>query len=227
MTVDRPVIVSGPMVLALLREASEQGTGKSMTRRLAWRLVDVWDNHTRHPSLWQRVKPGGRLWVKETHYRLGHWRRDGNTKSGNQRWRFRPAVAVKTKVRFDLDGVPPRMVGRKRNRTIIQWWKRPSIFMPRDLSRLTLVVTATKIEPLQSISEQDCEREGLVWARREQIWGVKVMDGYSPFGLTADECFMNLWCDLHGPSAWADNPEVVALAFTVHEQNIDAMKEAA
>jgi hypothetical protein len=34
--------------------------------------------------------------------------------------------------------------------------------------------------------------------------------------------FANLWNSLHGPDAWATNPEVVALTFRVAKGNIDA-----
>jgi hypothetical protein len=105
--------------------------------------------------------------------------------------------------------------------------KRTAIHMPRWASRLTLIVTETKVEPVRELSEQDGEREGLVWVPSQKIWGVELKEGYAPYGLSAQECFMNLWCDLHGPQAWADNPEVVALTFAVHKRNIDSMKGAA
>ena len=66
---DVPIIFSAPMILALLREAAEPGTGKSMTRRLAWsKPLEHHDPSvagTVHATPWQSVKPGDRLWVKE------------------------------------------------------------------------------------------------------------------------------------------------------------------
>ncbi len=241
---DIPIIFSKPMILALLAGR------KTMTRRLAWREVElkatsrempknaVVDPRSKTlraqtPSPWQRVKSGDRLWVKETHYRLGHWYRDGRTKTGKQRWRFRAALAVKYKVRFDLDGVPPRMVGKKRTRTIIQWWKRPVIFMPRDLSRLMLGIAATKIERLREISEHDCEREGIYSKVIGVNEGAKTLAGRRVFfngvegedaaEYTARRSFELLWTQINGAESWDTNPDVVALTFAVHQQNIDAM----
>ena len=83
---------------------------------------------------------------------------------------------------------------------------RRSIHMPRWASRLTLVVTAARVERLQEITRTDAEAEG--FSRHP-----------------ADDAicdFSELWEELHGPGAWDDNPEVVPITFTVHRRNIDA-----
>jgi hypothetical protein len=113
-----------------------------------------------------------------------------------------------------LDGVPNTDAG-------IRW--RPSIHMPRRVSRLTLDVTAVKIERLQEITEDDARAEGVLY--------VPGHGDLSPAELSADPGYSNylncrlgfwaLWDTLHGPGAWAQNPEVVALTFAVHELNID------
>jgi hypothetical protein len=36
-----------------------------------------------------------------------------------------------------------------------------------------------------------------------------------------------VWTLVNGAEAWTANPEVVALTFTVHKRNVDAMKDAA
>ena len=81
----------------------------------------------------------------------------------------------------------------------------PSIHCPRWASRLTLVVTAVKIERLQKISVEDEQAEGLD---------------------TTAEAFDMVWDHLYGPGSWNANPEVVALTFEVHKKNIDQMGEA-
>lgn len=194
---DLPIIFSAPMIQALLREVEAPGTGKIMTRRLAWTIKTKnlhvvalgWemgpDNKLRRPSSWRRVKPGDRLWVRENFYVEGG--DDGNG--------FGYAA--------DLDPIhgPPRLT--------------PCIHMPRHLSRLTLIVTATKIERLQEISEEDAVVEGAELketARRHLIWHASYR-----------AAFAALWNSLHGLASWDANPEVVALTFTVHKQNIDAL----
>lgn len=99
---------------------------------------------------------------------------------------------------------------------------RPSIHMPRWASRLTLAVTGVKIERLQAITEADALAEG-VRHLGGHFEGCYVIDG-TPImsGVSAAECFGNLWLDLHGEDAWAQNPFVVAITFRVVKANIDS-----
>lgn len=204
---DHPIIFSAPMVLALLAGR------KTQTRRLAWRdplpvpddARDYWlargakvsgadDTDTRlawMPSPWQRVKPGDRLWVREN-------------------WKPVPASAYRcsegvqqTPNPGDPDEAAVYGAGWDRSTGGAPW--RPSIHMPRWASRLTLSVTDVRVQRLQEISEADAEAEGFV--------SIGVDD--------PGRWFANLWNSLHGPDAWAANPEVVALTFTVAQRNID------
>jgi hypothetical protein len=74
-------------------------------------------------------------------------------------------------------------------------------------------VGATKIEPLQAISEADARAEGV---------GLAVA-GTSPDGpiKTHRTAFVRLWGELHGTESWLSNPEVVAISGKVIAQNID------
>jgi hypothetical protein len=89
---------------------------------------------------------------------------------------------------------------------------RPSIFMPRGASRITLVVTDVRPERLQDISEGDAEREG--------VDGPSCSD--EAYGWYPSGSFRDLWISLNGKRpgcSWADNPWVWVLTFERVELN--------
>lgn len=197
---DRPIIFSAPMVRALLAGR------KTMTRRLAWRasLVDTPGNVRarrvgylfQQASPWQRVKPGDRLWVRESLALHGA---------------FGLPLSEAPQVRPDGERVWSYVVDDVPNRS----GGRPSVHMPRWASRLTLVVTAVRVEPLHAISLADIRAEGMT-----------ALIDWHPLHFDATDAWRKLWTELHGRESWSANPEVVVLAFTVHRQNIDAMERA-
>lgn len=215
MTRDIPVLMSAPMVRATLDDR------KTMTRRLAWldaKKAPVIVEGTMGigykighkgqimlPSRWQIIKPGDRLWVREI-FRLsynydmfddvlGRVPRPSDVPAGS-------AIDYLATHDCELNGKT-----------------RSSIHMPRWASRLTLVVTATKIERLQDISEADATAEGA-----EIFYGPPFDPAHAP---TNRRRFELLWRHLHGPEAWDANPEVVAVSFRVHKCNVDQMPGAA
>jgi hypothetical protein len=224
---DIPIIFSGPMVRALLDGR------KTMTRRLAWRPDEVFQDgtvSTWKTSPWQKVKPGDRLWVRESilqslvsnQYPSGEW--ESSWSSEKIEYLADEPTPQKRFLRPDTYGSP--------------WMQsRPSIHMPRWASRLTLTVTATKIERLQDISEEDAQAEG---ARRFDSIPLDPVDCVLPDladrwsmenPATTGAClasarlaFANYWIKLHGRESWDANPEVVALTFIVAKANIDAVK---
>ena len=105
---------------------------------------------------------------------------------------------------------PDALAGRMQPRPFQAGWASP-IHMPRWASRLTLTVTAVKVERLQDISEEDAEAEGCAPVQ------VPPDGGSAPHV----EGYRDLWNSLHGSDAWAANPWVAALTFTVEQRNID------
>jgi hypothetical protein len=225
---DHPIIFSAPMILALLAGL------KTMTRRLlyterkakdclvtgATRLIGHpprsfgrWPNSTPAHywalSGWERVKPGDRLWVREG-LTLG---------ATSNAWKYRADDALISMTWPDHRVAQMVAWAHHQERESV-----PSIYMPRWASRLTLVVTATKIEPVRDISEADAIAEGIDRRNHSAKWP----DG-SPgvIGNVARRNFATLWENLHGAGSWRGDSEVVALSFRVHRQNIDSMKEAA
>ena len=150
--------------------------------------------------------------MREAHYRFGTWRKNGTTKTGKQRWHFKAVDGV---VMFPDKPPPDWQIGTQKDRgnPVGRWWKRPSIFLPRAASRLIYIVTATKIERVQAISEADAMAEGVE----------PVVAGTMK---TYRAAFVRLWADLHGAASWLDNPEIVALTFVVDRRNIGAQGAA-
>ena len=198
---DIPILMSGPMVQAILREIRAPGTGKTMTRRLAERFVPA--KHPPagmegkvgeyRPTRWVKVQPGDRLWVRET------W---GHTGSGI--WTVQSAMNAyggNVVYRADDDGA------------LTGWF--PSIHMPKLFSRLTLLVTATRTEQLQDINEEDARAEGMERPILPHWPG-------HPFG----SAFRGTWQSLHDKPGhrWDDNPQVAAVSFRPVLANIDALK---
>lgn len=211
---DLPILYSGPMVRALLEDR------KINTRRLAWRKPsDEFVEHVaqaaagvphsieRKPTIWQRVRPGDRLWVRET------W----CDPEGDHRAVYRADLSPGQEKEA-------RQLARAYPKGNQPW--RSSIHMPRWASRLTLIVTATKIERLQEISIRDAIHEGIDLGMCSCDGDALVRDTRRCPKNVHDD-WISLWDSLHGSGAWDANPEVVALSFTVHRCNIDRMDRAA
>lgn len=167
------------------------------------------------------------MWVRENFWQYGQWRRiRDDRRIKDDRYLFEPMSFNGGNLIFAAD-TPVFLNDQPRGKfaqTEPAWHLRPNIFLERKNSRLTLAVMATKIEPVQKISEDDARAEGM----GEPYLG----DGDPPFTEQAVQVsrvmqFRNLWRTLHGADAWDANREVVAISFTVHRCNIDAMKEAA
>ena len=201
---ERPILFSAPMVRALL-----DGT-KTQTRRVvkaqppAYTFkVSTWHHPDPRPHFyaWQKLPhetammadgwcypcpygaPGDRLWVRETHMDLG-------------------ACYL---YRADADA--------ERERTLVapgQWW-RPAIHMPRAASRITLEVTAVRVERLQDISEADAVAEGIERSG-ECNWRDYLDHPYNNF-TSARRSYRSLWESINGPGAWDAKPWVWVVEF--------------
>ncbi|WP_304615869.1 hypothetical protein [Paracoccus sp. (in: a-proteobacteria)] len=91
---------------------------------------------------------------------------------------------------------------------------RPSVHMPRWASRITLHITDVRVQRLQDISRGDAMSEGCPFPNMQN-------------GPDPRDWFRDLWNSLHGPDAWAANPWVCALTFTVQRGNIDQVAACA
>lgn len=157
---ERPILFNSEMVRAILEGR------KTQTRRVCklegydgGELYEVRDGIL-YPvlDLCPYGKPGDRLWVRETHYLFGKWIKNGKTKTGRQKWKFK----CLRKEALYLDN-PPATISTKK--TDLGWFKRPSIFMPRWASRIILETTEIRVERVQEISEEDATAEGVAFTK--------------------------------------------------------------
>jgi len=188
---ERPILFSGPMVQAILDGR------KTMTRRVCKYQPSV--SVRKAGSMWgikggdalwhfgHKIvscpygQPGDRLWVRETFGvctfcgKVGAYRATPTGECGDACWAC--------------------------NRTIEKW--KPPIFMPRWASRITLEITAVRVERLKDITVEDAQAEGV-----------------TPLGVEGDgrrwrAAFRELWdsLNLKRGYGWDANPWVWVLSF--------------
>jgi hypothetical protein len=206
---DRPIVFSAPMVRALLDGR------KTQTRRFVKGVppqpeADCHERHQKkHPAPYLDSYCSARKTQANPRGmsdRWCWWQVDDRCCLPQFRVPFVPGDRLWVREAFSLDhsGAAICWFWADGNPEFGDWTKpKPSIHMPRWASRLTLTVTAVRVERLQDITEDDAAAEGM--ARPMAI---------SDFGA--------MWESIHGPGAWDTNPWVVAVTFTVAQGNIDA-----
>lgn len=197
---ERPILFSGPMVRAILDGR------KTQTRRVVKADVPAEayaddDDHSgdgwwRHICKCPYGIPGDRLWVRET------W----HTNNTEEVVHFRADYPGCDPFNEDECGEDCSLVGEK--------W-RPSIFMPRSASRITLEITDVRVERLQEISEADAIAEGMERTGGCRYWLSEERNDAKNRNVrtTARECFGDLWKMLNGPDSWDANPWVWVVEF--------------
>lgn len=193
---ERPILFSGPMVRAILDGRKTQ-TRRVM--RVGW-----------HPSHGldgcPYGKPSDRMWVRET------W-------AGVRVGRYAPIFYRASCAGDECDFVDPRDDSISRVK-IAKW--RPSIYMPREASRITLEVIEVRAQRLHEISDSDARAEGVVPGRiaadedgPERIgYVLGDDDGGCVLYPTEGDAFAVGWDTLNGERApWSSNPWVWAITF--------------
>lgn len=244
---DHPILFSGAMVSAILREIEQPGTGKTQTRRIlksarvlatpespAFTLIGKdMERALQNAAKFRRMDSNGWFWESDAfewqapHTRTG-WLAHIGYAPGDRLW---VREAWKTHASYD-DLSPSEMGGDEIIRyeadgSYQTWgWANPtklgraraSIHMPRWASRITLIVEDVRVQRLQEISEEDAQDEG-----------VEVdSDGWRDYLMPATQCcgtakasFITLWESINGPASWDTNPWVSAYTFRPILANID------
>lgn len=223
---ERPILFSGAMVRAIIAGR------KTVTRRVVKPQPDGWLGGfgatdatgapverfpVRHRARDAEIveitcpygAPGSKLWVRETHalvctvedvechctddtkHRVEYRADTGNAHPGD--WPH------------GEDGAPK--------------WK-PSIFMRREHSRLSLEITAVRVERLHDISDEDVAAEGItaevcVDLVRTVPGSVKALRSVSMTAIetSARERWRVVWTLINGAESYAANPWVFAISF--------------
>lgn len=202
MCYDYPVFLTEPCVRGILEGR------KTRMRQLAWEragpLVPI-------PSLWQAIGPGTRLWLQEP------WS-VGQRRTGAVQLRYASDAASRWLP--DPDQILPA------------WTPPAAAAMPRWASRLTLLVTGTRLEALWDIQADPAEAvaEGCACDGDGYLGGEDPETDAPKRFPDAVSAFRDRWDGRHGQvpgRRWKDNPTVVVVGFLTHRCNIDALEQAA
>lgn len=217
-TKDSPILMSAPMVRATLA-----GT-KSQTRRAVKhpllkdlsRIIncgDGWwgDEEGEVQARCPYGQPGDRLWVREA------WSHDAESLD---------QCRASAEDAMGGGAYGPYYRATEVAPDTLSW--KPSILMPRWVSRITLLITSVRVERLQNISEADAMAEGIERLPAPVIDGgwsgpnrftLKGMGSGACAGLvswnapTATELYQRLWTEINGPESWDANPWVWVVEF--------------
>lgn len=210
-TKERPILFSGPMVRAILA-----GT-KTQTRRVvkpphSWVTPYADGDKAKAFELFHAEVTGG-FWIAADlnwdtgdHWQCGDERLSPNYLPGDRLW-VKETFAETDNGRFyradgeeflDADG------------GIFSGPWKPSIFMPRWASRLTLEITSVRVERLQDITEEDAIAEGV----EKLSHGFRDYSGKLDAQLgQATTSYATLWESINGSGSWNVNPWVWAIEF--------------
>src|SRR5437870_66943 len=101
---------------------------------------------------------------------------------------------------------------------VVDRW-RPSIFMPRFASRISLEIKRIRVERLQDISEDDAEAEGVspeTDESEDDVLAARFLNGHDNGHYPDGDCvthYRHLWEKINGKGSWDTNPFVLAVDF--------------
>ncbi len=206
---ERGILFSAPMVRALLAGTKTQtrrvvkpqpfpvGDDGGKHAHFAWRggmyALRMYPSNSTVLKHCPYGRPGDRLWVRET------WR---PIATSHQTW---------TSVLYAADNAlldrPYFSAKLGRDRWV------PSLHMPRVASRITLEITAVRVERLQEISDADAIAEGIEPGTSPGYWKLYGRDANGDMDRSPRIAYRSLFESINGPGSWDANPWVWVLEF--------------
>lgn len=196
---ERPILFSAPMVRACRREVDP----KTQTRRTSG-LKKI----NAEPDAWEYCYAGGVDSAWHTFTRMHVSGTDDVLKircpygvAGDRLW---------TRECFSTEWTQGSMEGAVYRADELMWdadyrW-RPSIHMPRSISRDTLDVISVRPERLHCVTESDAVAEGIMLlGNMKDGDGFGVAEGDRDLSETARDAYGTLWEEINGPGSWSKN----------------------
>ena len=217
--IERPILFNADMVRAILdgqktqtrrilkiqQPSSDHSLLRVMSKKsesYCWGIRSKIDESMVLPSSCSPIftPPSGRLWVRE------YYRPIFGQTCGLIAVDYKADPAEKWERLGDKLGTPEK-------------W-RPSIHMPRSMSRITLEITNVRVERLQDITDEDAIAEGVYQRTFNDpdipfLVGERRSDGFETVlipGVARAE-FLSLWADIYGQKSLDSNPWIWVIEF--------------
>lgn len=226
---EHPILFSGPMVRAILEGR------KTVTRRVVKEELPAKTDATkRSPYGFYRDRDTGLFkvlgsvqFVRQTNERVANRGLKAPYEVGDRLWvRETWQPHPEAGVRFPEGSIPADAVVYAADLTKEEYndskpWK-PSIYMPRAASRITLEVVGVRAERLKEITNEDALKEGIEsddYLERIEFQEIAApVEGLPTTYLTPRTEFKRIWDSINGKKhPWDSNPWVWRVEFKVLE----------
>jgi hypothetical protein len=207
---ERPILFSGPMVRAILEGRKTQTRRVVTPARILAASAVWWHGEYESVGCLQQCPygvPGDWLWVRETWASADKWMRQTE---------MDPPEYIAFRADLAIYG-PAKQFKTERARTDSDFRWKPSIFMPRWASRITLEVTDVRVQRVQEISEEDCIAEGIEDLGNGVGKLAHPRAGVAASYSTPRALYWRLWDSINAKRgySWDANPWVWAIQFEV------------
>jgi len=214
---ERPILFSGAMVRAILA-----GT-KTQTRRVVKHCItgpnlpaNIFDWHHQKTGDWLGAHGGGIEFGMTSAARLCPYGQPGDRLYVREAWAF-DEEDNRILYRSDDNEETKEWDQARAESGLSKYRWRPSIHMPRAVSRILLEIVSVRVERLQDISDADAIAEGIernaeyptLWKRGDLHGDQNIMKS-TGFPKLA---YRSIWEQINGHESWSANPWIWVVEF--------------